>query len=93
MILENSPKIAKAFGRVQFKRIYKPHEQRKSLIARVFIWLPFYYMTEKNKNAPCNFITVLAGGARRMQSPPATKIMWFFGQNAKDSGNETWEKT
>ena len=30
------------------------------------------------------------GGAA---GPPATEIMWFFGQNSHDSGNDTWEKT
>ena len=29
------------------------------------------------------------GGAA---APPATEIMWFFGQNAHDSGNDTLEK-
>lgn len=92
MILENSLKIARAFARVQFKIIFKHHEQRKSLIARAFIWLPFYYITEKNKNAPFKIINVLAGGGGGGEEdavPPATKIMWFFGHWR----NETWEKT
>ena len=41
------------------------------------------------------FIGVRAGGgggARGAAEPPATEITRFFGQNAHDSGNDTWEK-
>ena len=49
---ENSLKIAWAFSRVQFEIIFKYHEYDKSLIARAFIRLLIYYMTEKIANAP-----------------------------------------
>ena len=32
------------------------------------------------------------GGGEGNCSPPATEITRFFGQNAHDSGNNTWEK-
>jgi len=30
---------------------------------------------------------------RGAAAPLATEIIWFFGQNTNDSGNDTWEKT
>ena len=50
-IWKHSLKIARAFRRVQFERIFKYHEQCKSIIARAFIRLLTYYMTEKIANA------------------------------------------
>ena len=40
-------------------------------------------------------IGVRAGGRRGLQPllPPATEITWFFGRNAHDLGNDTWEDT
>jgi len=46
---ENSLKIARTFRWVQFERIFKYHEFCKSLIARDFIRLLIYYMTERIK--------------------------------------------
>jgi len=34
---------------------------------------------------------VRAWGARGAGAPPATEITLFFGQNAHDSGNDTWK--
>ena len=34
----------------------------------------------------------VGGWARRAAALPATEIMWFFGQNAHDSGKHTWKK-
>ena len=44
------------------------------------------------------FIGILAGrvaaaGGGEAAAPLAAEIMYFFGQNALDSGNDTWEKT
>jgi len=50
-MFESSLKIARAFRRVQFERIFKYHEQCKSLIARAFILSLIYYMTGKITNA------------------------------------------
>ena len=49
-MFENSLTIARAFRRLQFERIFKYHEWRKSLIARAFIRLLIYHMTEKIAN-------------------------------------------
>ena len=56
---ENSLKIARPFRRVQFEKIFKYNEECTSLIARSFIRLNAYYMTEKFTNVSALIFTAV----------------------------------
>lgn len=56
-IFENSLKLAQIFKRGQLKRTFKFDEQNNSLIARSFIRLLIYYMTEEMSNAHLSIYT------------------------------------